>query len=243
MDEEEKHARLREIKLGNIRLIGDFFLHNIIPIKIITECFDFLLKKTDELNVQTLCELIKKIAKKLYFEDPSLLNKAYSELEGIYKNTADTSISSKTRFQVLDIIELKSYGWGIKAEDQLKKKDEFYTEIRSRKNSEIPHRSRRSSINPTNVEYIRRSRFNSRADELKINNDDNPGLMDELVSCLGSDIEFYQCFRLTEEEFVRISLISNLDIDKESMHEFDHRSPTREFKQRRNQRHIRQDDG
>lgn len=71
-------------------------------------------------------------------------------------------------------------------------------------------RSRKSSINPTNVEYIRRSRFNSRADELKVTKEDNPSIMDDLVSSLGADIEFYQCFRLTEEEFAIIKKANNL---------------------------------
>ena len=82
-DEEESIARLREIKLGNIRLIGDFYLKNIIPIKIIQECVEFLFKKIDNLNITTLCELLKKICKKLYFNDNDLLNKFSKQLEEI----------------------------------------------------------------------------------------------------------------------------------------------------------------
>lgn len=111
------------------------------------------------------------------------------------------TLSTKTKFIILDIIDLKNSGWGITEQDQLKKKEEIVPEIRSRKNSEF--RSRKSSINPTNVEYIRRSRFNSIADELKAVRDANPNLMQELVTCLGADIDFYHCFRLTEEEFVK----------------------------------------
>jgi hypothetical protein len=217
MDEEERIARLREIKLGNIRLIGDFYLQNTIPIKIISECIDFFLSKIDDLNIRTLCELVKKICKKLYFEDLPLLEKASNALENLYENrplgnltvnkgieNVKHNVSSKTRFLILDVLDIKRVGWGIKPEDQLRKKGEFITEIRSRKNSEIPNLgSRKSSINPSNVEYIRRSRFNSRADELKTIQDASPNLINELVSNLGADIEFYQCFRLTEEEFVR----------------------------------------
>lgn len=209
MDDEEKQARLREIKLGNIRLIGDLYLHNAIPIKIISECVDFLFKKIDTLYICTLCELVKKICKKLYFEDLVLLEKILEKLEEIY-NSKDKLVDTKTRFKILDIIDLKKLGWGIKDTDQLITK--FTTEIRSRKNSEMPT-SRKSSINPTNVEYIRRSRFNSRADELKketttiIIKDEN--IMDELVTSLGADIEFYQCFRLTEEEFALIKKSNN----------------------------------
>lgn len=46
------------------------------------------------------------------------------------------------------------------------------------------------------------------ADELKASKDD-PNLMKELVTALGSDIEFYQCFKLNEEEF---ELIKKIDL-------------------------------
>jgi len=117
---------------------------------------------------------------------------------------------------ILDIIELRKNGWGIKEEDQLKKKDKFLPEIEKtlRRGSEM-NNSRRSSINSTNVEYIRRSRFNSIADEMKGKQED-PNLMNELVTALGSDIEFYQCFKLSEDEFelikkINISFINNYE--------------------------------
>ena len=50
--------------------------------------------------------------------------------------------------------------------------------------------------NPKDIEYIKRSRFNSKADELKIHKDNNPNLVDEVVQYLNMDIEFYQCFQL-----------------------------------------------
>jgi hypothetical protein len=83
MDEEEKNARTREIKLGNIRLIGDFFIKNAIPIKIIQECVEFLYKNVDNSNLSTLCELLKKICKKLYFSDYDLLNKIVKQMEDL----------------------------------------------------------------------------------------------------------------------------------------------------------------
>jgi hypothetical protein len=211
MDDDERKARLREIKLGNIRLIGDFYLTSAIPIKIISECVDFLLKNVDTLNICTMCELVKKICKKIYFEDLNLLEKIIGVLEDIYYNKNQAyKVDTKTKFKILDVIDLKNAGWGIKEEDQLVKKDKFITEIRSRKGSEFIS-SRKSSINPTNVEYIRRSRLNSIADELKIIRDEyeNQNVIDDLVKNLGADIEFYQCFRLTEEEFAFIKKANN----------------------------------
>lgn len=83
MDELEKEMRLRDIKLGNIRLIADFYIHNQIHIKIITECVDFLFKRIDDMSIRTLCELTKKISKKLYFDDMELLNKIMTLLEEV----------------------------------------------------------------------------------------------------------------------------------------------------------------
>ncbi len=83
MDEEEKTARFREVKLGNIRLICIFYIQNVIPINIIQECIEFLLKNTDDLNILTLCELIKKICVKMYFQDLTLLEKVAEKLESI----------------------------------------------------------------------------------------------------------------------------------------------------------------
>lgn len=83
MDNDEALARVREIKLGNIRLIGDFFIKNAIPIKIIQECVEFLFKNVDNSNISTLCELLKKICKKLYFNDSDFLTKVVRQLDDI----------------------------------------------------------------------------------------------------------------------------------------------------------------
>jgi hypothetical protein len=80
MDEDEKSIRLRDIKLGNIRLIGEFFIKNQINIKIISECVEFLLNKIDDNNIRTLCELTRKISKKIFFEDNNLLLKIIDSL-------------------------------------------------------------------------------------------------------------------------------------------------------------------
>ena len=50
-----------------------------------------------------------------------------------------------------------------------------------------------------NIDYVRRSRFNSRAEELKLNNNSQE-IMNELIENLGADIQFYQCFKLESEE-------------------------------------------
>lgn len=110
------------------------------------------------------------------------------------------TIGTKTKFLILDILDLQAEGWGLKEKKEITNYGS--NRINSRKNSEFTNR-RKSSINPKDVEYIRRSRFNSMADELKTSKIEDPTLiLNELVKSLGADIEFYQCFKLTEEEFV-----------------------------------------
>ncbi len=133
-------------------------------------------------------------------------------------------MSSKTKFLMLDVLELREKNWKVTEEDKIKINKEKYEKnekaekidkedklgydvsnsniSKNRKTSEF--NSRKSSINPSNVEYIKRSRFNSKADELTQSKEENNNLMEELIGNLGSDIEFYQCFKLTEEEFVII---------------------------------------
>lgn len=156
-----------------------------------------------------MCELAKKVSSKLYIEDYSTLDKILKKLEFHYSN--DKAISTKLKFLIMDVMELKKSNYGVKEYDLLVK-DSAYPEFNP------PNSSRRkSSINPSNVDYIRRSRFNSKADELMINKEVivNPNLMDEVLKELGSDLDFYQCFKLTEEEFEIIKEHNNHHISNE----------------------------
>ena len=157
-----------------------------------------------------MCEITKKIASKLYIEDSGLLEKIVKKLESHYN---DKSIATKVKFLILDVFDLKKSNYGVKEYDLLNKDAATYEfNPSSRKNSYLPESSRRkSSINPSNVDYIRRSRFNSKTDELLVNKEItvNPNLMDEIIKELGADIEFYQCFNLSEEEFDIIKAHNN----------------------------------
>ena len=82
-DEEDKKEKINEIKLGNIQFIGNLFLHNFIPTKIINECIEFLLKKLDDLNILFLSQLLNQISYKLSIEDLNILDKIYSKLENL----------------------------------------------------------------------------------------------------------------------------------------------------------------
>ncbi len=69
-NEEEKATRIKEAKYGNVRLIGEFYLLGILPLKVINECFEFLFNTLTEFDIRCLCELTKKCLAKIYQEDP-----------------------------------------------------------------------------------------------------------------------------------------------------------------------------
>ena len=214
-DNISKKKFIKNIKYANIHLISEFYLIGLIPKKIIKDCIDELIQNKNDFSISLLCQLIITTSKKLYTDAKELLENAHSFLETININEESNNnndnkidISLKTKFEILEALELKEK---IINNDCL---NGSYSNLSAapmnsnnlmnplnalRKNSEVRSR-RKSSINPKDVEYIKRSRFNSKADELKINKEDNPNLVDEVVQYLNMDIEFYQCFQLNEEE-------------------------------------------
>ena len=203
-----KKKFIKNIKYANINLISELYLIGLIKKKIIKDCIDELIQNKDDFSISLLCQLTIKTAKKLYTDAKELLENAHSFLEKLDLNDENNNhFSLKTKFEILETLELKEK---IMNNDCL---NGLYSNLSAtpltnnlinplnalRKNSEVRTR-RKSSINPKDIEYIKRSRFNSKADELKIQKEDNPNLVDEVIQYLNMDIEFYQCFQLNEEE-------------------------------------------
>ena len=207
-DNISKEKFIKNIKYANIHLISEFYLIGLIPKKIIKDCIDELIQNKDDFSISLLCKLIIFISKKLYTDSKELLDNANSFLEKINDNTNNANISLKTKFEILEALELKEKiinndclngSYSNLSATPINNNNSISPLNAFRKNSDVKSR-RKSSINPKDVEYIKRSRFNSKADELIINKNDNPNLVDEVVQYLNMDIEFYQCFQLTEEE-------------------------------------------
>ena len=178
----------------------------LIPKKIIKECIEELIQNSTDFSVSLLCHLILKTSKKLFTDSKEYLDKAYAYFDKIEKTPPNFNIELKTKFEIMEVLESKDK---ILNSENLNETYENLSAIPInnnslnpfpfRKNSEVRTR-RKSSINPKDVEYIKRSRFNSKADELKTQKEDNPNLVDEVIQYLNMDLEFYQCFQLNEEE-------------------------------------------
>ena len=202
LNEKSKKKFIKKIKYSNINLISEFYNIGLIRKNIIKDCIDELIQKNTNFSISLLCHLIIKISKKLFTDLKESLDQAYTYLDKIEKTPPNFKIEIETKFEIMEVLESKDKLINIEnlneTYENLGAKPINYN-ISHRKSSEIRSR-RKSSINPKDVEYIKRSRFNSKADELKIQKEDNPLLVDEVIQYLNMDLEFYECFQLNEEE-------------------------------------------
>ena len=202
LGEKSKKKFIKKIKYSNINLISEFYNIGLIRKNIIKDCIDELIQKNTNFSISLLCHLINKISKKLFTDLKESLDQAYTYLDKIDKTPPNFKIEIETKFEIMEVLESKDKLINIEnlneTYENLGAKPINYN-ISNRKSSEIRSR-RKSSINPKDVEYIKRSRFNSKADELKIQKEDNPLLVDEVIQYLNMDLEFYECFQLNEEE-------------------------------------------
>ena len=205
-DENSKKKFIKKIKYSNIHLISEFYNIGLIPKKIIKECIEELVQNENDFSVSLLCHLILRTSKKLITDYKECLDQAYTYLDKIDKTPPKFNIEMKTKFEIMEILESKEK---ILNSENLNDNYDNLSAIpinnnssnpfSFRKSSEVRPR-RKSSINPKDVEYIKRSRFNSKADELRTQKEDNPNLVDEVIQYLNMDLDFYQCFQLNEEE-------------------------------------------
>ena len=202
LGEKSKKKFIKKIKYSNINLISEFYNIGLIRKNIIKDCIDELIQKNTNFSISLLCHLIIKISKKLFTDLKESLDQAYTYLDKIEKTPPNFKIEIETKFEIMEVLESKDKLINIEnlneTYENLGAKPINYN-ISNRKSSEIRSR-RKSSINPKDVEYIKRSRFNSKADELKIQKENNPLLVDEVIQYLNMDLEFYECFQLNEEE-------------------------------------------
>lgn len=83
LNEKEKKEFLLDIKKQNIKLINELYLNNLISVKVILDCFEFLKKNPNENKIILLIELYKGIYRKFEKENPNEFQKAFNFFEKI----------------------------------------------------------------------------------------------------------------------------------------------------------------
>ncbi|XP_051966667.1 eukaryotic translation initiation factor 4 gamma 1-like isoform X2 [Xyrauchen texanus] len=111
LKEELKDAKdqARRRSLGNIKFIGELFKLKMLTETIMHDCIVKLLKNHDEESLECLCRLLSTIGKDLDFEKAKpRMDQYFNQMEKIIK---EKKTSSRTRFMLQDVLDLRRNNW------------------------------------------------------------------------------------------------------------------------------------
>ena len=97
--------------LANIRFIGELFKLKMLSEGIVNNCLEILLKQEiNEDKLECVCTLLTSVGKELdNSNNHAKMKKYFEKLESI--STKKDVISSRVRFKVLDVLDLRKNGW------------------------------------------------------------------------------------------------------------------------------------
>ncbi|TPX33893.1 hypothetical protein SmJEL517_g03316 [Synchytrium microbalum] len=104
--------KLKRRTLGNIRFVGELFKQSLITEKIMHECIQQLLRNhsdPEEEETESLCKLIATIGQQL--DRPVAKQFMDTYFTQLKKLVNDNRLSSRIRFMVQDIIDMRKAGW------------------------------------------------------------------------------------------------------------------------------------
>uniref|UniRef100_A0A3Q3KSM6 Eukaryotic translation initiation factor 4 gamma, 3a n=1 Tax=Mastacembelus armatus TaxID=205130 RepID=A0A3Q3KSM6_9TELE len=114
LEEAKDNARRRSI--GNIKFIGELFKLKMLTEAIMHDCVVKLLKNHDEESLECLCRLLTTIGKDLDFEKAKpRMDQYFNQMEKIVK---ERKTSSRIRFMLQDVIDLRLHNWVSRRADQ-----------------------------------------------------------------------------------------------------------------------------
>lgn len=110
---EEKERRVRVKSVGNIRFIGELYKQQILTTKIMHRCIRHLLEQNDEDNLECLCKLLTTIGKDLELKGGPAeeMQEYFSRMQEIVVRKGQSKISSRIRFMLQDVIDLRANKW------------------------------------------------------------------------------------------------------------------------------------
>ncbi|XP_061878591.1 eukaryotic translation initiation factor 4 gamma 1a isoform X5 [Entelurus aequoreus] len=122
--------KFRRRSLGNIKFIGELFKLKMLTEAIMHDCVVKLLKNHDEESLECLCRLLSTIGKDLDFEKAKgLMDQYFNQMDKIIK---EKKTSSRIRFMLQDVLDLRKSNWvprrgdqGPKTIDQIHKEAEM----------------------------------------------------------------------------------------------------------------------
>lgn len=107
--------------LGNITFIGELFKEDIVPAKIMMHCINHLMPglQADEESMENLCKLLDTAGGKLEAgmsknkDKVKQINAVFKKMQGISERKG---LSSRIKFAIIDIIDMRSRNWRARTE-------------------------------------------------------------------------------------------------------------------------------
>lgn len=113
---EEARDKARRRSLGNIKFIGELFKLKMLTEAIMHDCVVKLLKNHDEESLECLCRLLSTIGKDLDFEKAKpRMDQYFNQMDKIIK---ERKTSSRIRFMLQDVLDLRRSNWVPRRADQ-----------------------------------------------------------------------------------------------------------------------------
>ncbi|XP_024939403.1 eukaryotic translation initiation factor 4 gamma 1 isoform X9 [Cephus cinctus] len=114
---EEEERRIRVKSVGNIRFIGELFKQSMLTSKIMHTCIQHLLSQPDEESLECLCKLLTTVGKGLESKGPSYLSPYFEQMRKIANQKGPGKVSSRVRFMLQDVIDLRANKWVPRRDD------------------------------------------------------------------------------------------------------------------------------
>lgn len=105
---EEEERRIRMKSVGNIRFIGELFKLGMLTTNIMQRCIKHLLTEQDEESLECLCKLLTTVGKELESKNQNL-SEYFSKMKEISEKRGE--VSSRVRFMLRDVIDLRHSKW------------------------------------------------------------------------------------------------------------------------------------
>ncbi|KAF5287745.1 hypothetical protein FQA39_LY15765 [Lamprigera yunnana] len=157
LDLEDYDRRLRMKSVGNIRFIGELFKQNMLTVNIMMRCLRNLLTTKDEESLECLCKLLTTVGKELESKHENLTD-LFNTMKDL-ANKKHSKISSRVRFMIQDVIDLRLSKWvprrqefNPKTMDQIQKEAETeQLNIQAMNSVPLSRRDDRGSVGGGNI--------------------------------------------------------------------------------------------
>ncbi|XP_073953864.1 eukaryotic translation initiation factor 4G1 isoform X3 [Choristoneura fumiferana] len=112
LNEENRRVRMRSV--GNVRFIGELYKLKMLTAKIMMYCMSYLIDKLEEEKLECLCKLLTTIGEQVENEVKDHIEGTFKRMQEIVDRKSN-KISSRVRFMLQDVIELRKRKWVTKS--------------------------------------------------------------------------------------------------------------------------------